>query len=242
LSSVVRLGSVHAGVRAFAYTRTFRRRATKTSQSFLDLWLSVAHVRVAEAFPCARRRVPVVEATEAVLNPLEAAVLALREKNVALLDATERAMAGPDGAAPQSFTAALQARNCDVPAPLPPHPSSYYYSSSPLVAQGVVDPVISGGLANYKPFFDGSFRASHPEIAEDLDAGDGRKAWVESALRDAVAEQLRVAARAVRVHGRKCAPAMIPLHDFLVGRFGDLVRQAAGLCTPGAAGALALPL
>ena len=97
--------------------------------------------------------------------------------------------------------------------------------------QGVIDPVISGGLANYKAFFDGSYRSSHPEVAEDMDADGGKKAWAELALRDAVNEQVRVAARAARVHGRKCAPAMMPLHDFLLGRFADLVRQADNLCS-----------
>lgn len=131
LSAGIRLGNVHAGVRSFSYTRTFRKRATKTSQGFLDLWHSVAYVRVEEPFPCARRRVPVVGVSETVLNPLEAAILALREKNVALRDATERAWAGPDGEAPQSFTAAVQVRLDGEPltrtrglytTPTPPHP------------------------------------------------------------------------------------------------------------------------
>jgi len=50
-----------------------------------------------KAFPCSRRRVPVVEVQEAVLNPLEAAVLALRDKNVALRDATKPPWLEPTG-------------------------------------------------------------------------------------------------------------------------------------------------
>jgi hypothetical protein len=163
----------------------------------LELWITRFYITTADAFPSTQRRSPVVAVREFVLNPIEAAVVALTERTVALLDVIERSAAGPDRGADQDFSSKLQ---------------------------GVVDAAVSGGVANYSPFLTGDFRRTHPEIAADMDppAHGGRKAGLIDELRAALMAQLRVVARGIRVHAVKCATEMLPLHDFLVKRFASM--------------------
>ena len=37
-----------------------------------------------------------------------------------------------------------------------------------MAINGTVDAAVNGGIANYAPFLNGSFREDHPEIAEDI--------------------------------------------------------------------------
>ena len=147
------------------------------------------------AFPTTHRRSVVVRVREVVLNPVEAAVAGLQERTTALRDLIERAAAGPDRGAEQDFTQALQ---------------------------GVVDAAVSGGVSMYRPFVDGSFRDSHPEIVEDL-AAPGKALLIDE-LRAALLDQLRAMARGIRVHAVKCSEDMLPLHLHLCERF-ETVRN-----------------
>lgn len=211
---LIRQGRDQAGARHFQFQKPFRVRADKTNNEYLDLWIKRYVITTADAFPTTRRRSQVVSIQEVVLNPVEAAISGLQDKNSALRDLIERAAAGPDRCAEQSFTQALQ---------------------------GVVDAAVSGGVANYKPFFTGEFRTSHPEIAADLEsttatiaaasnnAGEGgfggaqqSKAHLIEVLRCTLVEQLRIVARGIRVHATKCSAEMLPLHEFLCSRFDHL--------------------
>lgn len=195
---LVRKGKHNSGVRFFVHSRPFRKRAVKTSNEFLDSWASRCYVEIENPFPCTRRRSRVRATHEIVLNPIEVAVLTLEEKHDSLVDAIERAAAGPDRSAEQDFSQKLQ---------------------------GVVDAAVSGGIANYRTFFSGAFKATHPEIQEDIDADvTGQKARVFDALREALVKLLLVVARGIRVHSVKCSEALLPLHEFLCKRF-DGMRQ-----------------
>jgi len=204
--ALIRQGQEHAGARFFLHARPFRQRAAKTANEFLDTWVSRAYAAAADAFPACHRRSPLVFVHEVVLNPLEAAVLALREKNVSLREAIERAAAGPDRGADQDFTSKLS---------------------------GVVDAAVAGGVANYRSFLTGEYRGTHPEIAEDVD-GRGPHARASpvralkpravALLRAVLLEQVQVVARGVRVHGVKCAANLLPLHDFMCTRFDAMTR------------------
>jgi hypothetical protein len=130
-----------------------------------------------------------------ILNPIESAIAGLNERKITLQDLIERAAAGPDRCAEQSFTQALQ---------------------------GVVDAAVSGGVSNYRPFITGEFRMTHPEIAADIDDPKANKSNLLHDLRCALREQIRVVARGIRVHSVKCSSEMLPLHDFLLSRFDSL--------------------
>jgi hypothetical protein len=221
--ALVRQGRDESGVRFFLHQRPFRQRASKTANEFLDLWISRSYVASADAFPATHRSSPAVFVHEIVLNPIEAAALALREKNVSLVDAIERAAAGPDRAADQDFTSKLA---------------------------GVVDAAVAGGIVNYRGFFTGEFARSHPEIADDME-GRGphsarspfraQKREIVGVLRQVLLEQLAILARGIRVHGVKCGANMLPLHDFMCARFETMRRTVVELVTHASAAAAAAP-
>lgn len=105
---------------------------------------------------------------------------------------------------------------------------------------GIVDAAVSGGVANYRTFFDGQYAETHPEIAEDVNRTPSKKAALD-ALRDALREQLAILGRGIEVHAVKCAEEMLPLHEHLAGmwqsrtmrhlRRGSLVAVFAGRFT-----------
>jgi hypothetical protein len=195
---LIRKGREQAGARFFLHQRPFSRRTTKSGSDYLDLWVARTYLATADAFPATHRRSPVIAAREVALNPIEVAVAGMRDRTAVLADLVERAEACADRGAEQAFSATLQ---------------------------GVVDAAVSGGLANYGPFLTGAFATTHPEIAEDLAQPGKRRVLAE--LREAIAEQVAVAGRGIRVHEVKCAAENVPLHEFLVRRFASLVSMLA---------------
>jgi hypothetical protein len=199
--ALVRQGREQAGARVFLFQRPFRiKKKNKdgsgaSSNDFLDLWVRRYYLLTKHAFPTTHRRSPIVKIREVILNPIESAIAGLNERKITLQDLIERAAAGPDRCAEQSFTQALQ---------------------------GVVDAAVSGGVSNYRPFITGEFRMTHPEIAADIDDPKANKSNLLHDLRCALREQIRVVARGIRVHSVKCSSEMLPLHDFLLSRFDSL--------------------
>lgn len=199
--ALVRQGREQAGAKVFLFQRPFRMKKKSkdgsgaSSNEYLDLWVRRYYISTKHAFPTTHRSSPVVKIREVILNPIESAIVGLNERRIALQDLIERAAAGPDRCAEQSFTQALQ---------------------------GVVDAAVSGGMSNYRPFITGEFRTTHPEIAADIDDPKANKSTLLQDLRCALREQIRVVARGIRVHSVKCSSEMLPLHDFLLSRFDSL--------------------
>jgi hypothetical protein len=199
--ALVRQGREQAGAKVFLFQRPFRMKKKSkdgsgaSSNEYLDLWVRRYYISTKHAFPTTHRSSPVVKIREVILNPIESAIVGLNERRLALQDLIERAAAGPDRCAEQSFTQALQ---------------------------GVVDAAVSGGMSNYRPFITGEFRTTHPEIAADIDDPKANKSTLLQDLRCALREQIRVVARGIRVHSVKCSSEMLPLHDFLLSRFDSL--------------------
>jgi hypothetical protein len=196
----VRQGREQAGARVFLFQRPFRMKKKSkdgagNSNEYLDLWVRRYYLSTKHSFPTTHRSSPVIKIREVILNPIESAIIGLTERRIALQDLIERAAAGPDRCAEQSFTQALQ---------------------------GVVDAAVSGGVSNYRPFITGEFRSTHPEIAADMDDPKLNKSNLVQDLRTALREQIYVVARGIRVHSVKCSSEMLPLHDFLLTRFDSL--------------------
>jgi hypothetical protein len=104
----------------------------------------------------------------------------------------------PDGGADQSYTMALN---------------------------GVVDAAVNGGLANYVSFLNGSFRAINPEIAQDVDAFEAKKACSQ-VLSKLVNQQIELMDRGIRVHSLKVCEAMKPLGQHMEGNYQKMRKDA----------------
>jgi len=104
---------------------------------YRDLWVERNYVKVQQAMPTVRRRVPVLNITKAIFTPLRNAIVTLRDKNEEIKSAM------------------LQARSSHEPNDLVPLTQNL---------SGVIDAAVAGGIANYiEAFFDGSYLKSLPQ-------------------------------------------------------------------------------
>ncbi len=182
-------------VRAFFYQRPFRMRKEKSANEFLDCWVAKTYVLVDGAFPCTQRRLQIVRSNALTLNPLETAVGTLQDKNRELREKIGEMALRTARTTDQSFT---------------------------MMMNGVVDAAVNGGIKNYETFLTGEYRTATADIAADM-ASHPEKAALEAALRSLLEEQLRILVRGMAVHGRVCSETMRPLHDYLCGRFVELL-------------------
>ena len=140
-------------VRTFWLPRPFNKRKKMglpksknpdgSPNEFLDLWLRKMYMRSGDRLPAARRRSPIVETSEIILNPVENAVTNVVTKNKELEDAIAHHRTVANRGGDQAFTMAIK---------------------------GVVMAVVNGGLKMYDAFITGTYKETHPEIFEDVDS------------------------------------------------------------------------
>jgi hypothetical protein len=95
-------------VNCFFYQRPYRKRAEKSANEFLDLWVEKKFLETAIVFPSHTRRAEVTKMSVVVLNPIEMAVQGLQERNADLAEKNGQMAALNDGEAGQSFTMSLR--------------------------------------------------------------------------------------------------------------------------------------
>ena len=179
------------------HQRPLRVRPSRSGSDILDAWVVRTYLTAELAFPAAHRSSAIIALRSVRLNPVEVAILTLAEKTAALAALMEAAAAGPDRAAPQSFTQTLA---------------------------GCVDAAVSGGVANYAPLLSGEFRVAHPEIADDLAGSAEKEGLISHGLLPALAAHAHVLVKGVAVHAQKCPADNLPLHEHLVAKLPGLLN------------------
>lgn len=152
--------------------------------SALDVWVDRRVVTLEEQMPAPTRWVPVVQSTTQRLNPFEVAFRQLASKNDELRQVFSELLESPDAGAQQRHTMAIN---------------------------GVVDAAVNGGLANWKPLATGSYKISHPEIQDDINAHQTTKADLADRFQTELEDHLDLVAKCVRIHRDKCPASMRPL-------------------------------
>ncbi|KAI4876095.1 hypothetical protein NFI96_024678, partial [Prochilodus magdalenae] len=109
----------------------------------------------------------------------------------------------------------VQHQACDRS--LPVHPLS-------MMLNGIVDPAVMGGFANYeKAFFTEAYIQQHPEDLERIEV-----------LKQLIALQIPLLDDGIRIHGEKSTEQLKPLHNHLVSCFQELrgkVERQYGVIT-----------
>lgn len=95
-------------VNCFFYQRPYRKRAEKSANEFLDLWVEKKFLETAIIFPSYTRRAEVTKISVVVLNPIEMALQGLQERNADLAEKNGQMAGMNDGEAGQSFTMSLR--------------------------------------------------------------------------------------------------------------------------------------
>jgi len=89
--------------------------------------------------------------------------------------------------------------------------------------QGVIDAAVQGGVTKYREaFFDGSYLQTYPEHAPFLNS-----------FREALAQQLDILKMGLDVFASKCDKSLLPLSDFLKGRYAQMVTDLTPLIETG---------
>jgi dedicator of cytokinesis protein 3 len=95
-------------VKWFYYQRPFRKRAVKSANEFLDLWVEKKYLETSVSFPTYNRRAEVSRIVIVILNPIEMAIQGLLERNTDLDQKNKQMESISDGQAGQAFTMSLR--------------------------------------------------------------------------------------------------------------------------------------
>ncbi|XP_053619382.1 dedicator of cytokinesis protein 1 isoform X3 [Plodia interpunctella] len=185
----------------FVFSRPFHKPDESTNGSSDDLsqnefatrWLERTELEISERLPGILKWFRVVSHRKYWVSPLEGAVEALRDFNRTL-----RALV-------------LSSRAPDVPL-------------QPLTMRlnGILDPAVQGGLANYEQaFLTNAYAERHPDHAPLLDA-----------LRSLIRDQIPLLKSGLDVHGARASPELLKLHEHMLYCFKKMkqhVQQRYGL-------------
>uniref|UniRef100_A0A8C9VVV0 Dedicator of cytokinesis 5 n=1 Tax=Scleropages formosus TaxID=113540 RepID=A0A8C9VVV0_SCLFO len=166
----------------FQYSRPFRKGEKDPDNEFATMWIERTTYVTAYRFPGILKWFEVKSISE--ISPLQNAIETMEMAN-------------------EKLGNLVQQQACDRS--LPVHPLS-------MMLNGIVDPAVMGGFANYeKAFFTDTYIREHPEDLERIEV-----------LKHLIALQIPLLADGIRIHGEKSTEQLKPLHNHLVTCFQDL--------------------
>uniref|UniRef100_A0A8C4GY60 Dedicator of cytokinesis 1 n=1 Tax=Dicentrarchus labrax TaxID=13489 RepID=A0A8C4GY60_DICLA len=170
-------------VHKFQYSRPVRKGEKDPDNEFANMWIERTTYTTAYKLPGILRWFE-VKSVSTEISPLENAMETMQLTNEKISSMVQRHLNDPN---------------------LPINPLS-------LLLNGIVDPAVMGGFANYeKAFFNDKYMQEHPEDLEKIEK-----------LKDLIAWQIPHLAEGVRIHGEKVTEALRPFHDRLEACFKQL--------------------
>ncbi|GFR93576.1 dedicator of cytokinesis protein 5 [Elysia marginata] len=159
---------------------TYSRRKEDGSGDVTNMWLERTYIKTSYPLPGIVGWFPVVEMKMLAVSPIENAIETMEEKNKNLLSLIEQ------------------------------HRLDWNLRSDTLGMQlnGVVDPAVSGGIANYKEFYIGDFE---PDL--------------QARLRAATIDQVTLVRDGLLVHKSKAPEALQPFHSHMEQRFFQMCHM-----------------
>uniref|UniRef100_A0A8C9W8E6 Dedicator of cytokinesis 5 n=1 Tax=Scleropages formosus TaxID=113540 RepID=A0A8C9W8E6_SCLFO len=168
----------------FQYSRPFRKGEKDPDNEFATMWIERTTYVTAYRFPGILKWFEVKSISVEEISPLQNAIETMEMAN-------------------EKLGNLVQQQACDRS--LPVHPLS-------MMLNGIVDPAVMGGFANYeKAFFTDTYIREHPEDLERIEV-----------LKHLIALQIPLLADGIRIHGEKSTEQLKPLHNHLVTCFQDL--------------------
>ncbi|XP_072561850.1 dedicator of cytokinesis protein 5 isoform X1 [Paramormyrops kingsleyae] len=175
----------------FQYSRPFRKGAKDPDNEFATMWIERTTYFTCYRFPGILKWFEVKSISGEEISPLRNAIETMEMANERLGNL-------------------VQQQACDRS--LPVHPLS-------MMLNGIVDPAVMGGFANYeKAFFIDTYIKEHPEDLESIEV-----------LKHLIALQIPLLADGIRIHGEKSTEQLMPLHKRLVTCFQDLREKVEKL-------------
>ncbi|KAM6951370.1 dedicator of cytokinesis protein 1 [Aplochiton taeniatus] len=171
-------------VHKFQYSRPVRKGEKDPDNEFANMWIERTTYVTGYKLPGILRWFEVNSVYTEEISPLENAMETMQLTNEKISNMVQRHLNDAN---------------------LPINPLS-------MLLNGIVDPAVMGGFANYeKAFFNERYAQEHPEDQEKIDK-----------LKDFIAWQIPYLADGVRIHGEKVTEALRPFHDRLEACFKQL--------------------
>ncbi|KAM4032257.1 LOW QUALITY PROTEIN: dedicator of cytokinesis protein 1 [Anomaloglossus baeobatrachus] len=171
----------------FQYSRPIRKGEKDPENEFANMWIERTTFSISYKLPGILRWFEVKSVNMVEISPLENAIETMQLTNEKINNMVQQHMNDPN---------------------MPINPLS-------LLLNGIVDPAVMGGFANYeKAFFTEKYMQEHPE---DLDK-------IEK-VKDLIAWQVPFLAEGIRIHGEKVTEALRPFHERMEACFKQLKEK-----------------
>ncbi|KAH9503217.1 Dedicator of cytokinesis protein 1 [Bulinus truncatus] len=159
---------------------TFSRRKEEGSSDVTNMWLERTYIKTSYSLPGIVGWYPVIDTDVIAVSPIENAIETMEEKNKKLIMLIEQ------------------------------HRMDSTLRVDPLGMQlnGVVDPAVSGGIANYKEFYIGDYEP----VLQDR-------------LKEVTIEQITILRDGLMVHKNKAPDALQPFHTHMEQRFSQMCNM-----------------
>ncbi|XP_072413688.1 dedicator of cytokinesis protein 1 isoform X1 [Chiloscyllium punctatum] len=174
-------------VQKFQYSRPIRKGEKDPDNEFANMWIERTTYVTAYKLPGILRWFEVKSVSMVEISPLENAIETMQLTNEKISNMVQQHMNDPS---------------------LPINPLS-------MLLNGIVDPAVMGGFANYeKAFFTEKYMQEHTEDLEKIEN-----------LKDLIAWQIPFLNEGVRIHGEKVTEALRPFHERLETCFKELKEK-----------------
>ncbi|XP_066457243.1 dedicator of cytokinesis protein 1 isoform X2 [Eleutherodactylus coqui] len=171
----------------FQYSRPIRKGEKDPDNEFANMWIERTTFSIAYKLPGILRWFEVKSVNTVEISPLENAIETMQLTNEKINNMVQQHMNDPN---------------------MPINPLS-------LLLNGIVDPAVMGGFANYeKAFFTEKYMQEHPEDLEKIEK-----------LKDLIAWQVPFLAEGIRIHGEKVTEALRPFHERMEACFKQLKEK-----------------
>uniref|UniRef100_G3UNP9 Dedicator of cytokinesis 1 n=1 Tax=Loxodonta africana TaxID=9785 RepID=G3UNP9_LOXAF len=174
-------------VQRFEYSRPIRKGEKNPDNEFANMWIERTIYTTAYKLPGILRWFEVKHVCIVEISPLENAIETMQLTNDKIHSMVQQHLDDPS---------------------LPINPLS-------MLLNGIVDPAVMGGFANYeKAFFTERYLQEHPESHEKIEK-----------LKDLIAWQIPFLAEGIRIHGEKVTEALRPFHERMEACFKQLKEK-----------------
>ncbi|XP_040294828.1 dedicator of cytokinesis protein 1 [Bufo bufo] len=171
----------------FQYSRPIRKGEKDPENEFANMWIERTTYATAYKLPGILRWFEVKSVNTVEISPLENAIETMQLTNEKINNMVQQHMNDPN---------------------LPINPLS-------LLLNGIVDPAVMGGFANYeKAFFTEKYMQEHPEDLDNIEK-----------VKDLIAWQVPFLAEGIRIHGEKVTEALRPFHERMEACFKQLKEK-----------------
>ncbi|XP_044152045.1 dedicator of cytokinesis protein 1 [Bufo gargarizans] len=171
----------------FQYSRPIRKGEKDPENEFANMWIERTTYATAYKLPGILRWFEVKSVNTVEISPLENAIETMQLTNEKINNMVQQHMNDPN---------------------MPINPLS-------LLLNGIVDPAVMGGFANYeKAFFTEKYMQEHPEDLDNIEK-----------VKDLIAWQVPFLAEGIRIHGEKVTEALRPFHERMEACFKQLKEK-----------------